>query len=128
MNMVNPEMIVLARELRGVTQVELAEAISLTQSTVSKYESGTIEVPLEHLRSIAACLGRPDSFFYWQESLFSASCLYHRRNRRISVSELRMIHAKVNLLRIQASRLLCQAKVRSNYAFYRLDPSRFGGP
>lgn len=128
MNKVNPEMIVLARELLGVTQVELAEAISLTQSTVSKYESDLIEVPTEHLRAIAKFLDRPESFFFWQERLYSASCLYHRRNRRISVSELRVIHAKVNLLRIQGSRLLRNAKVKSNYTFHRLDPGKHGTP
>jgi Zn-dependent peptidase ImmA (M78 family)/transcriptional regulator with XRE-family HTH domain len=128
MDQVNPEMIVLARELRGVTQVELAEAVSLTQATISRYESGQIEVPNGHLRAIAKFLERPESFFRWQERLYGASCLYHRRNRRLSVAELRMIHAKVNLLRIQASRLLRQARVRSNYTFHRLDPSKYGGP
>jgi Zn-dependent peptidase ImmA (M78 family) len=128
MNKVNPEMIVLARELRGVTQAELADAIALTQATISRYESGLIEVPEEHVRAMAEYLGRPASFFQWQERLYGASCLYHRKNRRLSVAELRMIHAKVNLLRIQASRLLKYAKVKSNYSFHRLDPAKYGGP
>jgi Zn-dependent peptidase ImmA (M78 family)/transcriptional regulator with XRE-family HTH domain len=128
MNKVNPEMIVLARDLLGLTQAELAEGVSITQGTVSRYEAGLIEVPDEHLRAIAKFLQRPESFFRWQERLYSSSCLYHRKNRRIAVSELRVIHAKVNLLRIQASRLLRKAKVTSSYAFHRLDPSKYGGP
>jgi Zn-dependent peptidase ImmA (M78 family) len=128
MNDVNPEMIVLARELRGVTQAELAHAIAVTQATVSRYESGLIEVPPHHIRAIAGYLERPESFFCWQERLYGASCLYHRRNRRLSVAELRTIHAKVNLLRIQASRLLKHANVKSSYSFHRLDPSRFSAP
>jgi Zn-dependent peptidase ImmA (M78 family)/transcriptional regulator with XRE-family HTH domain len=128
MNRVNPEMIVLARELRGVTQSELADAISIRQATVSRYEAGVIDVPEDQVRAIARFLERPVAFFYWQERLYSASCLYHRKNRRLSVSELRLIHAKVNLLRIQASRLLRQARVKSNYSFFRLDPKKHGGP
>jgi Zn-dependent peptidase ImmA (M78 family)/DNA-binding XRE family transcriptional regulator len=128
MNMVNPEMIVLGRELRGITQEELANALSLTQATISRYESGEIPVQEEHLKAIARFLERPESFFRWQERLYSASCLYHRRNRNLSVHELRIIHAKVNLLRIQASRLLRKARVTSTYTFHRLAVNEFGGP
>jgi Zn-dependent peptidase ImmA (M78 family)/transcriptional regulator with XRE-family HTH domain len=128
MNKVNPEMIVLARELKGVTQSELAIAVSLTQATISRYESELIEVPEEHLRVLSHFLERPPSFFFWHERLYGASCMYHRKNRRLAVSELRMIHAKVNLLRIQATRLIRQAKVKSNYSFHRLDPAVYGGP
>lgn len=128
MRKVNPEMIVLARESRGITQVDLAKALSLNQTTISRYESGLIEVPDEHLAAIARFLGRPVSFFYWQERLYGSSCLYHRRYRRIQVSQLKMIHARVNILRMQAARLLQDAEVRSNYSFFRLDMDKYGGP
>jgi Zn-dependent peptidase ImmA (M78 family) len=39
-----------------------------------------------------------------------------------------VIRARVNLLRMQAVRLLRRAKVRSNYTFHRLDAARYGGP
>ena len=128
MNTVNPEMIVLAREIRGVTQAQLAEAVAVHKTTISRYEAGLLEVPLEHLRSIAAYLDRPEEFFHWNERLYGASCMYHRKNRRLSATELRVIHAKVNLLRVQAARLLKHAKVTSDYAFHRLDPAKNGGP
>jgi Zn-dependent peptidase ImmA (M78 family)/transcriptional regulator with XRE-family HTH domain len=126
MNKVNPDMIVLARELRGVTQDELAAALGVTQATVSRYESGHIEVPPDHLRVMAGFLGRPESFFRWQERLYSASCMYHRQNRRLTAADVTMIHAKVNLLRIRAARLLRQARVTSKYTFHRLDPNKLG--
>jgi Zn-dependent peptidase ImmA (M78 family)/transcriptional regulator with XRE-family HTH domain len=127
MNKVNPEMIVLARDLLGVSQLQLAKAIHVNQATISRYEAGTTEVPDAHINAIAAFLQRPPSFFRWEEKLYSASCLYHRKNRRLSRSELRVIHAKVNLLRIQAFRLLKQAKIRSSYSFHRLDAGKHGG-
>ncbi|WP_020467845.1 XRE family transcriptional regulator [Zavarzinella formosa] len=128
MNKINPEMIVLGRELCGLTQAELATGVSLNQATISRYESGAVEVPDEHIRTIAEFLGRPESFFRWPDQLYGASCMYHRKNRRLSVAELTVIHAKVNLLRIQASRLLKQAKVTSKYSFYRMDQAKLGSP
>jgi transcriptional regulator with XRE-family HTH domain len=58
---VNPEMVVLARELLELTQKELAEAVSLTQATISRYESGLVEVPREHVAVLAKVLKRPES-------------------------------------------------------------------
>jgi Zn-dependent peptidase ImmA (M78 family)/transcriptional regulator with XRE-family HTH domain len=125
---VNPDMIVLARDLRGVTQSDLADGVSLTQSTISKYEGGLLDVPREHACAIAEFLRRPVSFLYWDEKPYDASCMYHRRNRRISAGELRMIHATVNLLRMQGARMLKKAKITSKYTFHRLDPAAHGGP
>ena len=125
---VNPEMIVLAREVRGLSQVDLAKGINSSQPTISRYEAGTADVPSEHLNAIAAFLERPKAFFFWKDPLYSASCMYHRKNRKISVADLRVIHAKVNLLRIQAFKLLKSANIKSKYAFHRLDSSKYGGP
>lgn len=121
-------MIVLARELKGLSQTDLATGIKSSQPTVSRYEAGTAEVPPEHLHAMASFLERPLSFFYWQDALYSASCMYHRKNRRLSVGEIRIIHAKVNLLRIQAFRLLKSANIKSTYTFHRLDAAKHGGP
>jgi len=125
---VNPEMIILAREALGLTQKELAEAISLTPATVSRYESGLVEVPLPQVSLLAKVLKRPESFFFWDERLYGASCFYHRKLKSLSMRELNMIHARVNLLRMQAVRLLHRAKVRANYSFHRLESDRYGGP
>lgn len=125
---VNPEMIMLARDVKGLSQGDLAVGASLNQSTISRYEAGVIDVPADHLERIAAFLERPVSFFYWSEQLYDSSCMYHRKNRRLSVAELRVIHAKVNLLRIQSFKLLQSANIKSRYSFYRLDQSKYGGP
>ena len=38
----NPQMLVVAREAAGLTQSELAEAIGVTQSKISKLEDGLL--------------------------------------------------------------------------------------
>lgn len=125
---INGQMIALAREARGMTQRALAARLSLTQATISRYESGWVEIPGDHLDALSAVLGRPRSFFLWNERLYGASCLYHRRKQRITLKELNKIHAQVNILRIQAARLLEFTKISSDYSFYRLDIHKLGSP
>ena len=127
MKRVNKEMLILARNLRGLSQADLAAGSGFNQATISRYENGA-DVPEEHLSALARALDRPASFFFWDESLYDASCMYHRRNRNISVGELNMIHAKVNMLRIVAFRLLRVAQIKSTYSFFRLDAAKLGGP
>jgi Zn-dependent peptidase ImmA (M78 family)/DNA-binding XRE family transcriptional regulator len=125
---VNPEMVVLARELLELTQKELAEAVSLTQATISRYESGLVEVPREHVAVLAKVLKRPESFFYWPERRRGATDSFHRKLKSLLVREMNVITARVNFLRLQTARLLRYAKVRSNYSFHRLDAATYGGP
>jgi Zn-dependent peptidase ImmA (M78 family)/DNA-binding XRE family transcriptional regulator len=124
---VNGEMIVLAREARGMTQSALAKGLGVSQPTLSRYERGTLDVPSAHLAQLCVLLQRPASFFRWREQLYSASCLYHRKRKRLPEKELRRIHAWVNILRIQASRLLEEAQIKTHYNFHRLDIGRLGG-
>jgi Zn-dependent peptidase ImmA (M78 family)/DNA-binding XRE family transcriptional regulator len=125
---INGQMITLARETRGITQRALADHLSLTQATISRYESGWAEIPSDIVRRMAIFLGRPESFFFWNERLYGASCLYHRRKQRITQRDLNKIHAQVNLLRIQASRLMQFTNITSDYQFHRLDMRRLGSP
>lgn len=127
MDRVNKEMLILARDLRSLSQTDLAQLVGVNQATISRYENGA-EVPEEHLAAICKALDRPRSFFFWDERLYAASCMYHRKNRRISVAEMTAINAKVNMLRIVASRLLTVAQVNSSYSFFRLDAKKLGGP
>lgn len=46
-----------ARELKGMTQEELATKLGTGKSTVSKYENGSINPSLELLNRIAIVLG-----------------------------------------------------------------------
>ncbi len=125
---VNPDMLVLARESRGYTQSELARVVSLTQSSLSRYEAGLVEIPPADLRAIAAHLEYPAHFFYQRDRLYGASCLFHRKRQTLSVRELKRIHAQVNILRIHATRLLVETEIDSDNRFHRLDASKLGGP
>jgi Zn-dependent peptidase ImmA (M78 family)/transcriptional regulator with XRE-family HTH domain len=59
----HPSMIEFARDARGTTQKDLAEAIGLTQGALSKIENGQIVASADVLARIAAHLSFPPSFF-----------------------------------------------------------------
>ena len=63
MKSINPEMIVLAREIRGISQSELADLIQLTQGMLSKIEKGLNKPSEEIFTNICNILEFPMSFF-----------------------------------------------------------------
>lgn len=125
---VNGHMIALAREAMGLRQQDLAKSLGVDQATVSRYEGGWVEMANQDIDVLCEQLRRPESFFFWNERVIGASCLYHRRRIKIPARELTSIHAQVNILRIQASRLLKHTAIHSNYSFFRLDMNKLGSP
>lgn len=123
---VNGEMIALAREARGLTQVALAKAVGLSQGVLSRYERAWPEIPGEHLHAIAGELKRPLSFFLWEERRYGASCVHHRKLQSVSQRNLRMVQAQVDLVRMQTARLLRYTEVETSYQFHRLDLVKLG--
>ena len=59
----NPERLKQARELRNLTQVELAERVGVTQAAIAYLEAGQRECSEELSDSLAFALGFPPSFF-----------------------------------------------------------------
>ena len=82
---VNPDMVVLARESRGLSQTDLANRIGVRQATVSKFETDLIRVSEEHLVALARELEYPTSFFEQPDRLlgFASTCVFHRKRQAI---------------------------------------------
>jgi transcriptional regulator with XRE-family HTH domain len=55
--------LVAARRAAGLTQVEVARALRLPQSRVSRMESGQRRVDVIELRDLADLYGRPLTYF-----------------------------------------------------------------
>jgi Zn-dependent peptidase ImmA (M78 family)/transcriptional regulator with XRE-family HTH domain len=60
---VNGDRIRQAREISGLTQRQLADAIGVDQSTVGRWERDLVSTPEEQLQSIAFATGFPIAFF-----------------------------------------------------------------
>lgn len=52
-----------ARHEQGLTQVQLAEALDMSQGNVQKYEAGKQAFTLEFLNSLATILGQHPTYF-----------------------------------------------------------------
>ena len=52
-----------AREDAGITQGELADALGLSKSQISHFESGRNLLTLEHLKKLPKILNRPVNYF-----------------------------------------------------------------
>ncbi len=105
---VNPEMLTLAREVRGMTQTQLAQESGIGQTKISRYEGNLANVDNEDLWDIADALEFPEAFFLQSGQRFGAESteVFHRRRRSVSARDIRRIDGLVNLHRISCERLL----------------------
>ncbi len=105
---VNPQMIVLGRESRGLTQKDMSELLPITQGTLSKIESGLLQVSDQDIKIISKVLGYPEHFFRQTDPIYGpgTSELYHRKRQDIPIKILKKIHATMHLRHMQVGRLL----------------------
>jgi Zn-dependent peptidase ImmA (M78 family)/DNA-binding XRE family transcriptional regulator len=126
---VHPDLIELARESRGMTQGALAEATgSISQPLISKIEHGTHTPSAERLQSIAEALKYPPEFFYQSGRIGWTVCLHHRKRQSMPVTRLKMIHAQVNIARMQVMRLMRGIEIDSPLTFPRMDMAEYESP
>lgn len=120
---INPEMIVLAREARGLTQKEFAEAMGVTQATQSKIEGGLMSVGDDYVGRLPKHSGYPEGFFYQTDPVrwSGSGCMYNRKRQSVTVTDYRRLLARVNVLRLNMNRLLHSVEIDTENRFFRVD-------
>src|SRR5215203_4796929 len=105
---INPEMLVLARESRGIKQGELEKRLSVTQGKISKLESGLLQVTDDFLDGLAEALHFPREFFYQTDRVYGygTTCIYHRKRQSLPVFTLKKLLAEINVIRIKIRKIL----------------------
>jgi transcriptional regulator with XRE-family HTH domain len=91
----------LAREEQGLTQVDLAQTLGITQAALSNYELGKRRLYLHQIEQIASVLGKGLDFFIEEEN--------GSKTPAIPESDARVIHGisgKISRLSSQELRLL----------------------
>lgn len=105
--MVNPEMVLLARESRGMTQKELAKNLDVSQAAISKAEKLPGNVSGSLLKGLSDILDYPESFFFQQEYWYApATPLLHRKQKTLPQKIRNQVEAEANVRRIHIERLL----------------------
>jgi Zn-dependent peptidase ImmA (M78 family)/transcriptional regulator with XRE-family HTH domain len=128
-NNVNPEMLTLARESRGMSQAELAQAIGSSQGKISKYESGMLTVTDSDLDTIAGILEYTKEFFYQSDKVYGLGCsfIFNRKRKKVPVSTQKKLQADVNILRMRIDRLLRDFDIEHENTFKPLDVDEYDG-
>jgi transcriptional regulator with XRE-family HTH domain len=105
---INPAMVTLAREARGLTQTDLSRLIRISQALLSKFEAGLSEPDSVILTRLAESLDYPEQFFSQTDPVFGPglSEFFHRRRQDVSVKLLSRIHAQINIIRMHVARML----------------------
>lgn len=109
---VNPEMVVLARESRGLTQRQLSTLIGLEQYELSRIENGLLQdIPESVLLKMTKVLEYPKSFFYQEFRVYPLWENFYRKHKTIPRKELKSVDALINIYRERVRRLLSAAEI-----------------
>ncbi len=97
---INPNMILLAREARGLTQTELADKLQLHKANISRLEKGDTPVTEKILLGIAGATHFPPQFFLQQGGPIPVNLSYRKR-QQVPAKIISAINAQINIIRRQ---------------------------
>jgi Zn-dependent peptidase ImmA (M78 family)/transcriptional regulator with XRE-family HTH domain len=127
---VNPEMVTLAREFRGLTQEQLGRSMGVTQAKVAKLESG-LQTELNDAQAHTLCtaLDFPIGFFQQNEELlgWGSSAYYYRKKASITAVDRKRIQGQVNLARIHLKKFLLSVEIENSRELPTLELDDYSG-
>lgn len=127
----NPKLVAMARESRGLTQGQLADALNISQSKLSKLETGTLDGTEDDIACLSSTLRYTPEFFQkTAEECFGlgSMCIFHRKRASAQAGMLRILQAKINIFRMQVASLTSDVDIELSFKLHRLDVDQFGGP
>lgn len=108
----NTQMVILARESRGLSQLQLAEAIGMSATNLSKIERADISIATETIEKIAAATQYPLSFFYRVGDIVPEN-LNYRKREVVAQKLITPVHAQVNIYRLQVQTIMTLLKMEA---------------
>ena len=96
MQKLNAEILKLAREVRLITQEDLAIEIGVEQGTLSKIEKGILPADSQIVERISKILDFPVSFFYQEKKVMPIEGHY-RRKMSTSVKRMKQYIAQMTI-------------------------------
>lgn len=123
----NHHMMTLARDSRGLTQAELAVKLGVMQGTLSKYETGFHQPPLDFVADVADALNYPMAFFYEMGRPYGLPPFHYRRRKKLSAKSLARIVAEMNIRRMHLEKLLISFDWKTNAFIPEIDENEYRG-
>lgn|GEM_PF-136576 len=108
---INPKMLMLAREARGLTQLELADLAGINRSNISRFEQDEMGFSDDVLIKLIEALKFPEHFFMQNEEVLPPA-LYRRRDK-VPAKVLSYIDANLNIYRLNMQRLFEAMKLEA---------------
>ena len=90
---INPSMLVLARESRGMSQKELGEKLDISPSFICKVETDVKVVPSPLLERMGRVLKYPAQFFYQPGEAYVPMSLNYRKRDHVNAKAMIMLLA-----------------------------------
>jgi Zn-dependent peptidase ImmA (M78 family)/transcriptional regulator with XRE-family HTH domain len=123
----NHYMMTLARDSRGLTQAEMADSLGVGQGTLSKYETGFADPPIEFVNQLSDKLGFLPAFFYEPGRPYGLPPFHFRRRKKLSAKTLARIIAEMNIRRLHVSKLLVSFASKTNRFIPEIDADEYRG-
>jgi Zn-dependent peptidase ImmA (M78 family)/transcriptional regulator with XRE-family HTH domain len=119
----NPDMLILARQVRGYTQGELADKTGVSQAYISRIEGRMLNAADDFVDKASKLLEMPTDLFFQNDEVrgVGSACNYHRKRESLNRVDWYRITARLNLLRIHTSRLLRGVEVAAAHRFSNIE-------
>jgi len=95
---INPNMILLARESRGLTQTDLAERLNSYKGNISRLEHGDTAADEETLVALSEATNYPPHFFLQKGEILPVNLSYRKR-KNVPAKLITPIEAQMNIIR-----------------------------
>lgn len=117
-------MLVVARQLRQMTQDDVCRRADISQGILSKAENGLRELQEDILERLALVYDLPISFFYRESDVSPVSHLYFRRKLSLSAKSIDSFVAKSRIIKLVLDDLF-NAVDLPTYDIGTYDPNEF---
>lgn len=118
---INPNMLILARQVRGLTQSEIATRLGVSQGRISKMEQGLINIDDFIIEQLGKMLSFPKTFFSQPGQIYPADISLYRKRQSLSKRDTDQINALINLKYQHLGKLLQSVEVENHVPFMDLD-------
>lgn len=108
-------MVILAREVRRISQKELAEKLGTSPAFICKVETDVRTLTVETLSRMSKFLKFPAGFFYQAGEAYLPMSLNYRKREHVSSKLLNPLEANINLYRLHIEAIADKLKLEEAY-------------
>jgi len=124
----NPDLLRVARQLRGIQQGDAAQRVGVSQAMLSRIENKLAGLTSELIDRAAAVYEMPRTFFTQTDTVFGAPVSVHpmwRKKAAVNAREMDQIVAELNVRLIHLRRLLQAVEIEATYQIPSLPVEEF---